>query len=441
VNVLLVVPPVSGETAYPLGIAQVAAALRRAGHRVAGCDLSFTGDDLQGLLAALRPGLVGLTTRCDTLAAVPPLAAAVGAAARAADIPPPTLVLGGPGVTLADPSTVPDLTAVGFRCLAVVGDGETAAVELAAALEARDSTLPAGVVDLADPPRDWPAPRCEADLTTLPTADYELFPLRRYNRRGTLSQRYPYAPLVTSRGCERQCPFCAAPRLGQGRWRPRHPAAVVADMERLHRRLGVAGVHIEDDDFLHDPARVEEIALRLRRAPTAPVWELMNGARPDHLTPRVIRALARGGCVSVTLGIEGLNPTAARLLPGSLDEGDLRALVLELHRAGLTVGGYFMFGLPGETPADARRTLESALRLGLDLARFSLFRPVPGSRWADAPEPSAKAAGALARLRREAYLRFYLRPRAMLAVGRRLDHRTLGPALQRVAGVLGGGPT
>ena len=452
-NIMLVSLRGPREKAFPLGLAHVAASLRRAGHGVLGLDLSFDAARLPGVVADFRPDLVGVTVRCDTWAEVPGVARAVidaAAAGRGAGAA-PAFVFGGPGALTPGPdgpAAAAALAGLGVSAYLVAGDGEAAAVELARALEAGETALPAGVAALVDgQPRPAPAPQLLVDVDH-PGADYTLFPLRRYSGRGTLSRRHPYAPLVTSRGCAHDCPFCTAPRLGGGRWRPRSPSAVVEEMGLLAQRFGVRDVHIEDDDFLHDPDRVEELCDRLARRSLDLVFECMNGARPDHLPGRVIRALRRGGCATVTLGIEGLNPAAERALGRPLDEREVRALVSALHAAGLSAGGYFMLGLPGEGLDEARQTVRAALRLDLDLAQFSLFRPLPGSAWEAAPPAGgAGVAGATGadghangfdRLRRSAFLRFYLRPRALRAVASRLSRPTVDVVLARIFSVLGG---
>ncbi|MEW6047175.1 MAG: B12-binding domain-containing radical SAM protein [Bacillota bacterium] len=420
-----------------MGLAHVAAALRHAGHRVWGCDLAFEGRLLPQLVGDIRPELVGITVRCDTLGQLPAAVQTVQAAYRSSGARLRLLVLGGPGISTSGPAIAQVLRPTGVPTAAVIGEGETPIVELARALSSHAPDLPPGAVTLDEPPPLWPQPRIEEDLSLLPPADYTLFPVTRYNRRGTLSLCYPYAPMVTSRGCVHDCPFCAAPRLSGGKWRPLPPLSVVREMERL-RRLGILDIHIEDDDFLHDAARVEEICARLRARGLDLVWECMNGVRPDHLTSRLVRALANGGCVSVTLGIETLNPAAAGVLGRAADEPHLKQIVAELRSAGLVVGGYFMLGLPGESLEDACHTVATALRLGLDLAQFSIFQPVPGSAWEGTKRADPMQLAQLCSLRRRAYLRFYLRPQVLARLARRIDRHTVDLILRRALRILGG---
>ena len=110
--------------------------------------------------------------------------------------------------------------------------------------------------------------------------------------------------------------------------------------------------------------------------------------------------------------------------------------VTTAHDLGIRTAGHFIFGLPGETEESLAESLALALALPLDVAQFYAAAPFPGTRlydeavrngWlrSDAGTGSSFSQSAAvlelpdlpaARVdafRREAYRRFYLRPRAI----------------------------
>ena len=121
------------------------------------------------------------------------------------------------------------------------------------------------------------------------------------------SEAWPYTTLITSRGCERACAFCPSPYLWPGRFRARSPQNVIEEMRRLHRDHGVRDMHIEDDYFLTDRARVEALceALLAEGASGAPwIFEILNGVKPEDLDAPLLRLLHRAGCRRITLSVE-----------------------------------------------------------------------------------------------------------------------------------------
>jgi radical SAM superfamily enzyme YgiQ (UPF0313 family) len=50
------------------------------------------------------------------------------------------------------------------------------------------------------------------------------------------------------------------------------------------------------------------------------------------------------------------------------------------RKAGLQTVGLFMIGMPGETPEMTRETIEFAVDLNLDFAKFAITVPFPGSK-------------------------------------------------------------
>jgi radical SAM superfamily enzyme YgiQ (UPF0313 family) len=107
------------------------------------------------------------------------------------------------------------------------------------------------------------------------------------------------------------------------------------------------------------------------------VW--LSETRADRLDPETCRLMYASGCRRVLLGIESgnvrlLENVGKRLAPDEVREG-----VKNAREAGIQTVGLFMIGLPGETPALTRETVEFAVSLDLDFAKFAITVPFPGS--------------------------------------------------------------
>jgi radical SAM superfamily enzyme YgiQ (UPF0313 family) len=113
-------------------------------------------------------------------------------------------------------------------------------------------------------------------------------------------------------------------------------------------------------------------------------------------------------------------------------------------RQGVIAQGFFMLGFPGETEAEARQTVNYALKSRLTFITFNHVNALPGAElWRiatregktqdfdpadiDYDNPpihlAAASPAALKRLTRRVHLRFYLNPKRLWRIWRALPHK------------------
>jgi len=103
--------------------------------------------------------------------------------------------------------------------------------------------------------------------------------------------------------------------------------------------------------------------------------------RVDKVTPRLLRAMKEAGAHLIMYGIEvGSREVLERLNKHTTLE-QARFAVRETAKAGIFSQGLFILGLPGETPATCRQTIDFAKELNCDIVKFNLAVPYPGSRF------------------------------------------------------------
>lgn len=216
------------------------------------------------------------------------------------------------------------------------------------------------------------------ELDRLPFPAYEKLP--GYPARYTLPLfNYPTTPnasCLSSRGCPYACSYCDRSVFG-ATFRFNSAAYLYAHMQSLHERFGVRHLNFYDDQFTLDRARILDLARRLVDAPLGMTFNC--AARPDRVDDDLLAALSEAGCWMISLGIETGDPD---LLARHRRQGDLDALrdaVQRIHRAGIRVKGLVMIGLPGETEASIRRSMEYVGRLKLDDLNVAKFTPFPGT--------------------------------------------------------------
>lgn len=258
-----------------------------------------------------------------------------------------------------------------------------------------------------------------------PPARHDLLSRRAY--RLPFHGAQPFASVLASYGCPFACTFCNTGALG---FRTRAAAEVLEEL-RYVRRLGYRRLYLRDATANGKRAHFLELLRAWAREDLGLAWNAFCTFQP--FDAELARAMAAAGCAVVQFGVE-TGSAALRAETGKAFTNEAaEAAVRYAHEAGLRVCGHFVLGLPGQDVEDVQRTAEFARHLDLDWASFNLASARPGTPLrarADAAgigggdasgdgfiEGLASVSAAeLRRLRREAIVRFYLRPRPLRAL-------------------------
>jgi oxygen-independent coproporphyrinogen-3 oxidase len=94
--------------------------------------------------------------------------------------------------------------------------------------------------------------------------------------------------------------------------------------------------------------------------------EVTTEANPDSVSERSLRALAEGGFTRVSLGMQSAVPHVLAVLDRTHDPENVARAVAGARVAGLDVSLDLIYGTPGESLDDWRRSLDTALALEPD---------------------------------------------------------------------------
>ncbi|MGF1661551.1 MAG: radical SAM family heme chaperone HemW [Kineosporiaceae bacterium] len=114
----------------------------------------------------------------------------------------------------------------------------------------------------------------------------------------------------------------------------------------------------------------------------APGAEVTTEANPDSVTPRSLAALAVGGYTRVSFGMQSAVPHVLALLDRTHDPRRIPEVVRWARDAGLTVSLDLIYGTPGESLADWRASLDTAVAAGPDHVSAYALTVEPGTRLA-----------------------------------------------------------
>ncbi|MBO1754708.1 radical SAM family heme chaperone HemW [Allobranchiibius sp. CTAmp26] len=98
----------------------------------------------------------------------------------------------------------------------------------------------------------------------------------------------------------------------------------------------------------------------------APDAEVTTEANPDTITPEVARTLAAGGFTRISLGMQSAVPHVLATLDRTHDPANVERAVAYAREAGLQVSLDLIYGTPGESLQDWRRSLDAVVALTPD---------------------------------------------------------------------------
>ncbi|HQV94909.1 MAG TPA: radical SAM protein [Anaerolineales bacterium] len=212
-----------------------------------------------------------------------------------------------------------------------------------------------------------------ADLDDMPIPMHELLPLQSY--RMPLIKG-PFTFIVTSRGCPAGCTYCIKHVSYQYATRLRSPKLIMEELWYL-KKLGINNIHMYADLFTVSRDQVVELCQLMIDEKIGIKWTC--NSRVDYVDEEMLLLMGKAGCRLISWGIESGNEQILKhARKGAYPDKAERALRWA-KKAGIMNWGYFIIGLPGETEATIRDTINFSKKLPLDIALFHVAAPYPGT--------------------------------------------------------------
>ena len=212
-----------------------------------------------------------------------------------------------------------------------------------------------------------------SDLNDLPIPAHHLLPLQTYRMP---MMKGPFTFIVSSRGCPAGCTYCIKHVSYQYSVRVRAPEKIVEELWVL-KKLGINNIHMYADLFTVNREQVVNLCRMIIDQGLKIKWTC--NSRVDFVDEEMLSLMGQAGCWFISWGIESANEAILKHARKGAKPVQVRQALLWSKKAGINNWGYFIIGLPGETEATIRETIEFAKSLPLDIALFHIAAPYPGT--------------------------------------------------------------
>lgn len=424
---------------HPIGLLYLAAVLEKFGYPVRVLDALSFGISLSQIkneIFEFKPDIVGISAM--TISAMDAYSVAKIIKEIDTDI---FTVMGGPHA-----SALPEeVIGSGGIDIAVIGEGEYIMRDICEAVETKNNNFSA-IGDIAYKQNDGGITRTKVrlkiqNLDDLPFPAYNLLPsIQDYNPPPHWGKKGAFASIITSRGCPYGCQFCSVTRVWGKKYRFRSVNNVLDELELLYRKYNVTHISFRDSVFTLLKRRVIEICKAIVERKLDIIWNC-NG-RANEVDEEMLLWMKKAGCKAIQYGIESGNEEILSVFK-RLKKDTIRKTIEMTNKVGIEPHGYFMFGLPGETRATIRETIDFAISLNLYSAGFTTVTPFPGSElWDYCIEnnlilttdwskydlkglPVSKhlnlTAEEILKAQKTAFRKFYLRPKIILKLLKQIE--------------------
>jgi len=189
-------------------------------------------------------------------------------------------------------------------------------------------------------------------------------------------------PIITSRSCPNQCPFCSMYMAMGPKWRARSPQNVVDEIEFLYNEYGHRHFSIMDDNFSLVKSRVIEMCNLIKKKGLNLQFETPNGLSLKTLDKEVIDAMVSAGLVRVSLAIEsGSDYIRNTVMRKNLNREKIFEVtkIIKEHKSIFT-NAFFIIGMPEETRETLMDTYNMMKEIDVDKVHLMNIVPFPSTR-------------------------------------------------------------
>ncbi len=202
----------------------------------------------------------------------------------------------------------------------------------------------------------------------------------------TMKKKLKIPGMVANRGCNNGCSYCSMGVMWKSNPRP------VEDVVAEIRSLGAKIVIFYDPNFFQN--RVYAIELMKAMIPLRIRWA--SNATADLGYDPELLALARdSGCRGLLLGLESINSSSLEDAAKRFHKAEkYKEIIANIHAYGIAVNGCFVLGFEHDTEEELLSLPQQIEYLGLDLCRFAILTPYPGTRVYDEYKASQRMTSA-----------------------------------------------
>lgn len=357
---------------FPMGLAYIAGALRKAGHQIQIADTDadmLQEKELREIVGDSDIDVVGTGGLVTALAHIRWIVDIVK------ETKPHLPVMVGGGLV----SSMPDYLFSQTKAdIGVIKEGEISSVEIVDRLaQGRDLSGIQGIYyrnDKGDVIQN-PERAENGELDDLAYPAWDMFKLEKYFETIENIQGKRWLPMLGTRSCPYQCTFCYHP-IGI-KYRTRSPKSIVDEILYFKERYHFHSVRFMDEMFALNRHWVVDYCKHYIERNVQLPWDC--AARVNSADVEMYEWMKKANCVDVNFGLESGSDTMLRVMKKGTKASAAEKAIAVARDSGYEPTSSFMLGAIGETPETIQETVDFIKRNNLYVGGLFFQTPYPGT--------------------------------------------------------------
>ncbi|EFO80629.1 Elongator protein 3/MiaB/NifB [Oscillochloris trichoides DG-6] len=219
-------------------------------------------------------------------------------------------------------------------------------------------------------------------LNEMPRTDF------RFARSSKHARNYSERlPLLATKGCPVGCNFCCTPRIYGKTFRIRESDQMIDEIKAHQNFAGKRDVRFSfmDDNICFKPAYANELFNAM--VDLGVHWNA--NISMNFLEKReFVELAAAAGCEMFNVGFESVDPETIKYVhKGSNRVSHYEDVVANVHKQGIAIQGYFIFGFDTDTNRSFQHTFDFIMKNRIEFPVFTIATPFPGTPWFEEVKP------------------------------------------------------
>ncbi|MDR3185979.1 MAG: B12-binding domain-containing radical SAM protein [Christensenellaceae bacterium] len=259
-----------------------------------------------------------------------------------------TIIMGGPHVT-----ALPEECLRAGADYCVIGEGEATVTNLLKILiKGEDPSSVDGIAFFSEGSVIRTRQRELIDLKVLNFPDFSLLPSDSTYKTSIHIQNSneKALPIMASRGCVNDCPFCSSKLTWRRKLRFRTVGSVVNEIEFIVMKYSVHHFHFQDDDLLLNRSFLRSLCQEIKRRKLDIKFCFITSVKAFlALADEEVELLQESGMRVIEIGIESLIPEVLQYLKKTYTIYDIPLLSSRISKFNIDARPLIMYLVPGET--------------------------------------------------------------------------------------------
>lgn len=256
------------------------------------------------------------------------------------------------------------------------------------------------------------------DLNSLPLPAFHLLDFKRYSYEILGSN---FTLFEMSRGCKFKCRFCNNSMYGEG-VRTKSLKQILKEVNNAVENYNVKTAYFIDLDFLSNKVTASGLCDYLIEKNYSLKWTCQT--RPDLVNADILRKMKRAGCQLIHMGVESGSQKTLDYFRKQMNTSNIERAFTLCREIGIQTVAFFIFGLSGETAEDRNENFKFMQKINPDFISLHKIHNYESTNMVDSIKPDKNLDKFIRRVLMKHYLRptriFRLKPRTLLRGARLL---------------------